>query len=108
MATYTQLKFQIVFANPLQISVNPIEPDELRVTIDTSTIKDPELDTEIEANEPILIDLPRQIDEEQVKLIKDTMQVAQSSANTVASSNVLVNFILGTSLKFLWGMINTL
>ena len=42
MATYTQLKYQIIFANPLQVSVSPIEPDELRVTIDTSIIKDPE------------------------------------------------------------------
>ena len=36
------------------------------------------------------------------------MNAAQGTANAVATGNVFVNILLGTSLKFLWGMINTL
>ena len=33
---------------------------------------------------------------------------AQGAANAFATGNVAINILLGASLKFLWGMINTL
>ena len=36
------------------------------------------------------------------------MNAANGAANTVATGNVVLNILLGSSLKFLWGMINTL
>ena len=36
------------------------------------------------------------------------MDVAQGTANAIATGNIFVNILLGASLKFLWGMINTL
>ena len=36
------------------------------------------------------------------------MSATHSAANTIATGNVVLNIILGSSLKLLWGMINTL
>ena len=36
------------------------------------------------------------------------MGAANGAANTVATGNIVLNILLGSSLKFLWGMINTL
>ena len=36
------------------------------------------------------------------------MSAATSTANTFATGNIVLNIILGSSLKLLWGMINTL
>ena len=36
------------------------------------------------------------------------MDAANNTANTVATGNIVVNILLGSSLKLLWGMINTL
>ena len=36
------------------------------------------------------------------------MDAANSATNTILTGNVFVNILLGSSLKLLWGMINTL
>ena len=36
------------------------------------------------------------------------MDAAQGAANSVATGNVVLNIVLGSSLKLLWGLINTL
>ena len=36
------------------------------------------------------------------------MSAATSTANTFATGNIVLNIVLGSSLKLLWGMINTL
>ena len=36
------------------------------------------------------------------------MSAATSTANTFATGNIVLNIILGSSLKLLWSMINTL
>ena len=40
--------------------------------------------------------------------IAATMDSANGAANTLATGNLVVNIVLGSSLKLLWGMINTL
>ena len=36
------------------------------------------------------------------------MDAAKDSGNTIATGNVVINIVLGSSLKLLWGMINML
>ena len=36
------------------------------------------------------------------------MDAANSATNTILTGNIFINILLGSSLKFLWGMINTL
>ena len=36
------------------------------------------------------------------------MSAATNTANTLATGNIFLNIVLGSSLKLLWGMINTL
>ena len=36
------------------------------------------------------------------------MDAAKDTGNTIATGNVVINIVLGSSLKLLWGMINML
>ena len=56
----------------------------------------------------MVFDLPRQIDPEQAAALTSSLDTAQATANTVATGNVVLNIVLGSSLKLLWGLINTL
>ena len=55
-----------------------------------------------------MIELPRQIEEAEAEQIASAMTTATSTANSFATGNIVLNIILGSSLKLLWGMINTL
>ena len=48
------------------------------------------------------------MDPDEMKEILSTMNGANGAANTIATGNTFLNILLGSSLKFLWGMINTL
>ena len=48
------------------------------------------------------------MDPGKAEAIASTMDAANGAANTVATGNIIVNILLGSSLKLLWGMINTL
>lgn len=48
------------------------------------------------------------MDAAEAAVIASTMDSANGAANTVATGNVVLNIVLGSSLKLLWGMINTL
>ena len=48
------------------------------------------------------------MDAAEAAVIASTMNSANGAANTVATGNVVLNIVLGSSLKLLWGMINTL
>ena len=69
---------------------------------------DPDSDFDINDGEPLAIKRPRMIDQAQAEAIDEAMGNAQATANVIASGNILVNIVLKSSLKNLWGMINTL
>ena len=83
-------------------------PDQISVTFDPTVFFDPDSDFKINEGDPLFIDLPRQIDPEKAEVIESTMNAVQGTANVIATGNVFVNIALSASLKFLWGMINTL
>ena len=75
---------------------------------DSPVFSDPLSEISVNDGKPLLVKLPRQIDPEQAAAITSTMDKAQSTANTIATSNIFINIVLGASLKLLWGMINML
>ena len=48
------------------------------------------------------------MEEAEAEQIAAAMSTATSTANTFATGNIALNIVLGSSLKLLWGMINTL
>lgn len=48
------------------------------------------------------------MDPGQAAAMASTMGAANGAANTLATGSTVLNILLGSSLKLLWGMINTL
>ena len=55
-----------------------------------------------------MFDLPRQLNPEQAEAIQIAIDSVENAANAIATSNIALNLSLSMTLKFLWGMINTL
>ena len=48
------------------------------------------------------------MDPETAAAMASAMDTANGAANSITTGNIVINILLGSSLKFLWGMINTL
>ena len=107
-ATSTDIELKLLFSDPNAVSQDSTSLDQIEVTFDPTVFSDPDTELEVNAGEPLVIELPRQIDAEKAEQIESTMDVAQSTANAIATGNIAINIFLGASLKLLWGMINTL
>ena len=55
-----------------------------------------------------MFDLPRQLNPEQAEAIQIAIDSVENAANAITTSNIALNLSLSMTLKFLWGMINTL
>ena len=55
-----------------------------------------------------MVELPRQINPDQAAAIESIAGAAENASQLVALGNGVLNVVLGTSLKFLWSMLNTL
>lgn len=95
-------------SNPSAVSIDSVTPDQVSISFDSSVFVDPETDFKINGGELLLIELPRQIDPELLEVLESTLSSAGSAANTVGIGTTIVNVLLGTSLKMLWALINTL
>lgn len=107
-ATTTEIEFQMVYSLPLAVSRNPQDPDLLVFEFREDVFSDPLTDISVNKGEPLIVALPRQIEPAEAEAIEGAMTVANSAGNAVATGNIVVNVLLGASLKYLWGMINTL
>ena len=58
-ANTTSIDFEIIYSNPLVVSRNPKEPDQIILSFDQSLFKDPIDDFVVNDGEPLVIDLPR-------------------------------------------------
>lgn len=105
-ATDRLLELRLVHSNPAAVSREG--SDRISIKFDKSIWSDPDTDFEVNEGKPLIIKLPRQMDPGKAEAIASTMDAANGAANTVATGNIIVNILLGSSLKLLWGMINTL
>jgi hypothetical protein len=103
------IKVQLSFSNPLYISLDSFNRDQLRVTIkdDSNFISAIDLVTSCVVGSRSQISIYRQLPADQLQAV-DTLQKNQKSLNAVITSSLPVNILLGLSLKYLWGMVNTL
>ena len=83
-------------------------PDKISISFDKKYFYDPLSDFEINSGDTLILDLPRQIDPAEAEEIETVMSAATNTANTLATGNVVLNIVLGSSLKLLYGIINTL
>lgn len=75
-ATAKMLEFQIQYTNPLAISLDPSDQDSLEISFTGSLFKDPLSEMEINSGDPLIVKLPRQIDQGQAEQIVSAMQSA--------------------------------
>ena len=82
--------------------------DHISIKFNDTYFEDPMTEISVNRGEPLVIKLPRQLDPGTAEAIAATMDSANGAANTLATGNLVINIVLGSSLKLLWGMINTL
>ena len=107
-ATSTEIEFKMTYSIPLAVSRNPQDPDLVSFKFREDVFSDPLSDYQINNGRPLIVSLPRQIDAGTAQAIEGAMAAANGAGNAVATGNLVINILLGASLKFLWGMINTL
>ena len=98
----------MTYSNPAAVSRDPTALDQISISLDKKFFSDPATDLEINGGETLILNVPRQIDPAEAEEIASAMTTATNTANTFATGNIVVNIILGSSLKLLWGMVNTL
>ena len=76
--------------------------------MDDRVFRDPDTDYSINDGSMIEFELQRQIDPEKAAQVEAVAGTASGVATFFTTGNILLNIILGLSLKALWGMINTL
>ena len=107
-ATDRLLEFKLTYSKPEAVSRDQNEKDTITIKFDQSVWYDPNSDVEVNEGRPLVIQLPRQMDPETAAAMASAMDTANGAANTITTGNIVINILLGSSLKFLWGMINTL
>ena len=75
-ATSTDIELKLLFSDPNAVSQDSTSPDQIEVTFDPTVFSDPDTELEVNAGEPLVIELPRQIDAKKAEQIESTMDVA--------------------------------
>ena len=75
-ATSTDIELKLLFSDPNAVSQDSTSPDQIEVTFDPTVFSDPDTEFEVNAGEPLVIELPRQIDAKKAEQIESTMDVA--------------------------------
>lgn len=104
-----QLVFQLKFSNPLYISLDSLNRDSLRVTIldETTFISAVDFITTARKMSTSTLVMFRQLSDD-IKGTVASMEKGSEAANSFATASLPLNILLGVSLKYLWGMVNTL
>ena len=109
-ATDVQLDFKLSFNNATQISTDSLQPDQLNCKINPNVIRDPTSDQSIGSDTlgSLKIELPRMLDENFAESFISTASRVNNTVTAVALLNMLVMFLLGVSLKWIWTVLNVL
>lgn len=104
-----QIEVQLEFSNPLFISLDQMHRDILKVEIiDNSTFTSAiDFITNPVLHSSAWIEIFRQMSKESSQKVQ-SLAKNQQAINTLLTSSLPINLLLGLSLKYLWGMINTL
>lgn len=98
----------LTYTIPEAVSKSPTDADLIEISFNQSIFSDPFLSFEVNSGESLIVTLPRQINAEKAQELAEQLDVATNASNSFAVGNFLLQILLGASLKFLWGMINTL
>ncbi len=105
-----EIKLQIELSNPLYVSLDPLYRDLLALEV----IDPAYFVSALDSKTTILKGTRLQLTIDQPLAPADAIETLKSvnsgaeKANILATSSLPVNIVLGASLKFLWGMVNSL
>ena len=105
-ATDRLFEIRLVHSKPAAVSREGT--DQIYIKFNDTYFDDPLTEVSVNQGKPLVIKLPRQLDPGTAEAIAATMESANGAANTLATGNLVINILIGSSLKQLWTMINTL
>ena len=102
------IEIKLEFSVPAAVSKDPLIKDSVSVEFDELIFYDQFSDFEINGGEPIIVELPRQVDKDKAEAAQTAMESVKAVGGTIASVTSAGQILLKLSLKLLWGLINTL
>ena len=102
------IEIKLEFSVPAAVSKDPLIKDSVSVEFDELIYYDQFSDFEINGGEPIIVELPRQVDKDKAEAAQTAMESVKAVGGTIASVTSAGQILLKLSLKLLWGLINTL
>ena len=102
------IEIKLEFSIPAAVSKDPLIKDSVSIQFDQLIFFDQRSDFEINGGKPIIVELPRQVDEDKEEATQTVMESVKAVGSTIASFTSVGQILLKFSLKLLWGLINTL
>ena len=102
------IEIKLEFSIPAAVSKDPLIKDSVSIQFDQLIFFDQRSDFEINGGKPIIVELPRQVDEDKEEATQTVMESVKAVGSTIASFTSVGQILLKLSLKLLWGLINTL
>jgi flagellar hook-basal body complex protein FliE len=107
--TTRQIEVQIELSNPIYVSIDAFHRDQLKVRIvDESTfVSAIDFITTAKRHGTAQIEIARFLSNE-IKSVVENLQKQQTTINAFVTGSLPINIVLGLSLKYLGGMVNSL
>ena len=106
--TERSIEIELKYSIPAAVSKDPRSKDRVSVKFDERVFDDPFSYFEINDGEPIIVELPRQVDQGQAEAVEAAMESVKTVGGSVAVGTSIGQVLLNSSLKVLWGLISTL
>ena len=105
-----EVRLQLQLSNPLYVSLDPLQPDRLTVDVlDPSCFVSAwDFQTTVLKDTSLSIQLDQRLVPEELQQTMNSINSKAEKANLLATSSLPINLALGVSLKYLWGMVNSL
>ena len=107
-ASEYSIEMKLKFVTLEFISTDIFKPCYIQLYIQQNAIWDPVASNF--ANQLTIdpVDLPRMMDDEFAEIYTEFVVKTTEATTSVLNANLVINIVLGSSLKLMWGMVNTL
>ena len=91
-----------------KVSIDPLNPDYIKVKINGNLFKDPIKGTLIDTSVVMEQVLPRQMNPDQAQEFANRVDTANEATTFCIVVNILIQLFMKQSLKTIWGIVNIL
>ena len=98
----------MIFSDAVLISTNPLDSDKIVVSMRESLFVDIESGLFIESNDEMIREIPRQMKPDFAEKFDKNVVRANQVVTSLIGLNLILKLLLQRSLKYIWGIVNTL